>query len=578
MVPHQPGRYRSSVLKLNGSVSGVLMLALLYLVLVTYFGDRITRHFYRFASLQHRLATSFLAGLLLSAVITYLGSLAFSRFSQPLLMGNIVFVVFLALVLYKLPRRPRAEYLNTSLQRPPGSPYWDWAWLGAVFLFACWLMFATLNFRDGKVLIGFKGWTDFGANVSLLQSFVLGHNVPTQHPFFPGEPIRYHFLFWFQAANLEFLGLNPIYSINLLSILSLLALVILIMTFAELLFNSRAVGRIAALLFFFSSSLYYLPFLRSQKTISEAVGSILHRTEFLPSGYPFRGEEWGVLTISVLGNQRHLISGIGILFVVMIFLVDQYQAKLRTASPSVPAQDVDPLSAQIDAATETHRPKSIDRPILRAAIFSGVLIGLLPFWNSPVFVSSLAVLGCLFLLFPYRLYLGSLLATAFVLGVPQVLLLRPRTVDQPIFHWGYTMDNPSIPQVLKYLGWSFGLKWLLLLVALIFLSNAYRKFFLAISSLLVVVFLIQLSTDTFKNHKLLNIWSVFASIFAAFGLWRIGKTNAAGLTLAGVLAIASIFGGIVDLFPIHNDPALIVPFRNDRLTQWLLANTKPSDV
>ena len=560
-------------------VSGVLMLALLYLVLVTYFGDRIIRHFYRYASLQHRLATSFLAGLLLSAFITYLGSLAFFRFSQPLLMGNIVFVVFLALVLYKLPRRPRAEYLNTSLQRPPGSPYWDWACLSAVFLFSCWLMFATLNFRDGKVLIGFKGWTDFGANVSLLQSFVLGHNVPPQHPFFPGEPIRYHFLFWFQAANLEFLGLNPIYSINLLSILSLLALAILIMTFAELLFNSRAVGRIAALLFFLSGSLYYLPFLRSQKTIGEAVGSILHRTEFLPSGYPFRGEDWGVLTISVFGNQRHLISGIGILFVIMIFLADQYQAKLRTTSPSVPAQDVDPPLAKIDAAaTETHPPKKTDRPLLRAAVFSGVLIGLLPFWNSPVFVSSLAVLACLFLLFPYRLYLGSLLATAFVLGVPQVLLLRPRTLDQPIFHWGYTMDNPSIPQVLKYLGWSFGLKWLLILVALIFLSNAYRKFFLAISSLLVVVFLVQLSTDTFNNHKLLNIWSVFASIFAAFGLWRIGKTNAAGLTLSGVLAIASIFGGIVDLFPIHNDPALIVPFRNDRLTQWLLANTKPSDV
>ncbi len=555
------------------------MLALLYLVLVTYFGDRIIRHFYRFASLQQRLATSFLTGLLLSAVITYLGSLAFSRFSQPLLMGNIVFVVFLALVLYKLPRRPRVEYLNTSPQRPPGSPYWDWACLGAVFLFSCWLMFATLNFRDGKVLIGFKGWTDFGANVSLLQSFVLGHNIPTQHPFFPGEPIRYHFLFWFQTANLEFLGLNPIYSINLLSILSLLALAVLIMTFAELLFNSRAVGRIAALLFFFSSSLYYLPFLRSQKTIAEAVGSILHRTEFLPSGYPFRGEDWGVLTISVLGNQRHLISGIGILFVVMIFLADQYQAKLRITSSSLPAQDVDHPSAEIDAAaTETHPPKKTDRPLLLAAIFSGVLIGLLPFWNSPVFVSSLAVLGCLFLLFPYRLYLGALLATAFVLGVPQVLLLRPRTLDQPIFHWGYTMDNPSIPQVLKYLGWSFGLKWLLILVAVIFLSNAYRKFFLAISSLLVVVFLVQLSTDTFNNHKLLNIWSVFASIFAAFGLWRIGKTNAAGLTLAAVLAIASIFGGIVDLFPIHNDPALIVPFRNDRLTQWLLANTKPSDV
>jgi hypothetical protein len=436
-------------------------------------------------------------------------------------------------------------------------------------------MFATLNYRDGKVLIGFKGWTDFGANVSLLQSFVLGHNFPTQHPFFPGEPIRYHFLFWFQAANLEFLGLNPVYGINLLSILSLTALLILIMTFAELLFNSRVVGRLAALLFFFSSSLYYLPFLQSQQSISGTVSSILHRTDFLPSGYPFRGENWGVLTISVLGNQRHLISGIGILFVVMIFLVDQY---FKKASPSAPVQ-CDPTSGEIDgAATERHAPRKVDRSLLRSAIFSGALIGLLPFWNSPVYVSALVVLGCLFLLFPYRLYLASLLGTAIVLGLPQVLLLRPRKLNQPIFHWGYTMYNPSLAQVLRYLGWSFGLKWLLILVALVLLSNAYRKFFLAISSLLVVVFLVQLSTDTFNNHKLLNTWSVFASIFAAYGLWRIGRTNAAGAAVAGILAIATIFGGIVDLFPLHNDPVLTVPFRDDRLMQWLLVNTKPSDV
>src|SRR5882724_7493302 len=155
MVPHQSGRYRSSVLKLNDSVSGVLMLALLYLVIVIYFGDRCSRNFYRFASLQHRLATSFLVGLLLSAVVTYLGSLAFSRFSQPLLMGNIVFAVLLTLVLYKLPRRPSAEYISTSVERPPGSAYWDWACLGAAYLFACWLMFATLNYRDGKFLISF---------------------------------------------------------------------------------------------------------------------------------------------------------------------------------------------------------------------------------------------------------------------------------------------------------------------------------------------------------------------------------------------------------------------------------------
>jgi hypothetical protein len=45
-----------------------------------------------------------------------------------------------------------------------------------------------------------------------------------------------------------------------------------------------------------------------------------------------------------------------------------------------------------------------------------------------------------------------------------------------------------------------------------------------------------------------------------------------------VLAVATIFGGIVDLFPLHNDPALSVPYKNDHLTNWLMENTKPSDV
>jgi hypothetical protein len=550
------------------------MLALLYLALATYFGDRISRHFFRFTSVPHRLATSFLTGLLLSTSITYLGSLAFARFSQPLVMGNITFLAAFALGIYKLPRRPSADYLNTYRERPVGSPLWDWICFGAFLLFACWLMFATLNFKEGKFWIGFKGWTDFGANISLMQSFVFGHNFPTTHPFFPGEPIRYHFLFWFQAANLEFLGLNPVWSINLLSIFSLMALSILIVTFAEVLFNSRVAGRTAALLFVFSSSLYYLPFLRSQESISAFLSSMLQRTEFLSSGYPWRGEDWGVLTISVLGFQRHLISGMAILFVVMIFLVDRYQEAIESKNRG----RTDGFGRN-SPRTENKPPAfQIDKPLLSASVFSGLLIGLLPFWNSAVFVASLAVLGCLLLLFSYRFYLASLLVTAVLIGLPQVLLLRPRTLDQPIFRWGYTLDNPTIFQVLKYLGWSFGFKWLLILVALIFLSKAHRKLFLASLSLLVIVFIFQLSTDVFNNHKFLNLWSVFASIFAGYGLWRLGKTHVAGTALACVLAFATIFGGIVDLFPIHNDPALTVPYENDRLTTWLLENTQPADV
>src|SRR5437763_5327626 len=377
------------------------MLALIYLVAATYFGDRICRRFYRFVSLQQRIATSFLVGLLLSTWITYLGSLAFAGLAHPLIAGNIVFLISIALVCYLLPRASLAAAENMR-PRPPGSATWDWIFLAAFLVLASWLMFATLGFRDGQFQISFKSWTDFGANVSLVQSFALGRNFPTQHPFFPGELIRYHFLFWFQAGNLEFLGLNPVWSINLLSVLCLLALLILIATFAERLFNSRVVGQIGALLFFFSSSLSYLPFLKSQGGIRAALNSIVHATEFLASGYPFRGEAWGVLWANVFAYQRRLISGIGLLSVLMIFAIEKYRAAIALAKKEKlpvsivpPADDGAITPTLVDTGEaeplcdggERHHRKNLSRTELLTWSFCGVIIGLLPYWTSPTYIA-----------------------------------------------------------------------------------------------------------------------------------------------------------------------------------------------
>lgn len=544
------------------------MLAFLYLALMLGLGDVLSRRFYSFVDWPHRLATSFLVGLLVSAPFTYLAALVCVRTSRPFLWANLIYLALAGGVVYWLnwrsPVRPTVRFAAITK--------WDWVFLGVFLLFACWLMFETLSFRDGKFLLAFKGWSDFGANISLLQSFVLGHNFPTTHPFFPGEPIRYHFIFWFQAANLSYLGLNPVWSVNLLSILSMGALMVLIATCAELLFESRVVGRLASILFLFSSSLYYLPFLRT-----ETFQTFIQRTEFLPSGYPWRGESWGVLTISVLGYQRHLIVGMGILMVVLIFLIDKYrsreQERIKPSSTALDEQNNEEL-----VRTPGVTSKQIDRSFLYAAVFSGALIGLLPFFNSPAFVASLAILGCIFLLLPYRLYVGSLILTALALGLPQVFMLRTRTLGHSLFHWGYTLENPTILQVLRYLGWSFGFKWVLIAVALIFLKNWHRKLFVAVSSLLAVVFLFQLSIDNFNNHKLLNIWTIFAAIYAAFGLLRVAKIGIPGVALSVVLVVLTTLGGVIDLFPIHNDPKLVVPYKNDRLTTWVFENTKPSDL
>jgi len=561
------------------------MLAIIYLAAATYFGDCICRRYFRFISLQHRLATSFLVGLLLSTWITFLSATALQRVAHPLVAGNIVFLFLFAAVVFVTRRYPPRPLTEERFPRPAGSVKWDLVWLGAFLVFAAWLMFATLSLKDGQFQIAFKAWTDFGANVSLTQSFALGRNFPPQHPFFPGELIRYHFLFWFQAGNLEFLGLNPVWSINLLSILSLLSLLVLIMTLGEVLFNSRVVGRFAAVLFFFSTSLSYLPFLRAQSSIRGALNSILGAKEFLASGYPFRGETWGVLSANVFAYQRHLISGIGLLVIALIFVAERCRGfrserKKTEAPPSIVdaddnTQSVDAHEAQA-AEPARHRPVEL---VWKPWIFCGVLIGLLPYWNSPTYLAALAIFGCILLLLPFRLHTAALIAGAIVLGMPQVLLLQSGNVTPySLFNPGYTLENPSLWLILKYLGWTFGVKWILVGVALVFSSGIQRRLLLAISSLLAIVFLFQLSTDIFNNHKLLNICVTLVNVYAAYALWQIARLKIAGVMLAILLGVATVFGGVIDLFPLHNDPMLTVPYQNDRLSQWLMTKTQPSDV
>jgi hypothetical protein len=567
------------------------MLAIIYLAAATYFGDCISRRFFRFVSLQHRIATSFLIGLLSSTWITFLAAVAFHRLAQPLLAANLIFLMIFAGAAYlgwRFPIRSKDEQPTRS----PGTLTWDVVWIAGFLTFAAWLMFATLSFKDGQFQIAFKAWTDFGANVSLTQSFALGHNFPPEHPFFSGELIRYHFLFWFQAANLEFLGLNPVWSVNILSVLSLLALLVLIMTFGEVLFGSRVVGRIGALLFFFSSSLSYLPFLKSQGSFRIALSSIIHAKDFLASGYPFRGETWGVLSANVFAYQRHLISGIGLLFVVMIFAVDKYRTAASSKKEKLPVSVVPTIeeneSAMAQSASEPVEQRADNVEVVEAEtsksrlwswIFAGVLVGLLPYWNSPTYLAGLAVFGCLLLIAPLRSRTVCLLAAAILVGLPQILLLRSgNTMTYSLFNPGYTLEHATLWLMVKYLGWTFGVKWILLGVAIIFATGFQRRLLLALTSLVAIVFVFQLSVDIFNNHKLLNIWATFVNVYAAYALWQIAKQKFVGAALAVVLVIATVLGGVVDLFPLHNDPMLAVPYKNDRLSHWLLTNTQPTDV
>src|SRR6266487_2065941 len=605
------------------------MLALIYFGLAICLGDFLCRRFYQFVSVAHRLAAAVLVGLLVSSWFTYLAGLAFAWASRPLLWGNLLFFIA-AVALLSWPRwkgairgttlgKSNSRAADLYLPRSKGSSIADWVLIAGYVALVSWMMFASFNSTGSKLHISNPQYSDFGPNTAIMQSFAVGHNFPTEYPHFSGDRIRYHFLFYFQAGNLEFLGLNPAWSLNLLSIVTLVAMLILAMTLGEVVFNSRTVGRLGSFLFFFFGSLSYVPFIYRQGSVRAAIQAIRQQREFLPTIFPYRGEMWGTWSQVTFLNQRHFASAIGIFLLVLVFLVIRYRtlpAKQPRAhlpaDPVAPSPDALPEGApdnlsdhaapfeslsepktempSVSLATEANQEAVITGETFRASlpgfIFSGVLLGLLPMWNSAVFIAAAAVLGLLFLLFPLRRQMLLLAITAGVIALPQMLYLSTgsgRAQMPRLLHWGYTLDQPTAMNAAKYLGFIFGFKWLLIALALIFASWFQRRLFLAALSLLGVAFCFQFTIEVLANQKFLHIWVIVANLFVAFALWRLWRFSLGGTTLPGKLVATILFllvipGGIIDFLPIHNTGWSEVQYRNDPLIDWLKKNTKPRDI
>jgi DNA-binding beta-propeller fold protein YncE len=254
------------------------------------------------------------------------------------------------------------------------------------------------------------------------------------------------------------------------------------------------------------------------------------------------------------------------------------------------SEDASHSEAATEVATEAkHETVFMPQPFratLPGFIFSGVLLGLIPMWNSAVFIAAAAVLAVLFVLFPLRLQMLALAITAGLIALPQMLYLSTgsgRAQMPRLFHWGYMVDQPTAMNVAKYLGFTFGFKWLLIALALIFASWFQRRLFLAALSLLAVAFCFQFTIEVLANQKFLHIWVIIANLFVAFGLWRLWRLSLGGTTLPGKLVATVLFllvipGGLIDFFPIHNTGWSEVQYKNDPLIDWLKKNTTPRDI
>ncbi|MGE3468479.1 MAG: NHL repeat-containing protein, partial [Pyrinomonadaceae bacterium] len=589
------------------------MLAIVYLLLMVAVGDTIVRRFYPILSIPHRYASAFLVGLLVSSWYTYLLGWLFSGLSSPLLWADLGFFISAIALIYYLRKDGGGVGENTSLDTSTTEfARTDWI-VGGIFLaFALWMMFRTFTMADGSISIGHHQFPDFGATLSLMQSFALGNNFPTEFTHFTGDRIRYHFLFYFQAGNFQYLGLNPTVANNLLSAFSLASLLVCVMTLGSLIFRSRTAGRIGAALFFFHGSLAFIPFLLANPSVKGVIDKLSTMTLYLNSGLPYRGEDWGVWSQNVFLNQRHFSSAIAIFLLVIIFLFVRHQEKEMPEAvedqtgetetdavadkPSEPVEEPNDNTDEhpggepdVQGDSDHQKPSLLSFPVRTSQyagwIFSGVILGLLPMWNGAVFLTAAVVLAMFLVLFPYRRNLIVVAVTSAIVGLPQYwyLVAGSRPPGYSMFRWGFVIDNAGVFDVLYYILFTFGFKWVLIAVALYFASGMQRRFFAAISILFPLTFCFRFSEEVLTNHKFLNVWLVIANVFVGFALvklWnlKIGPSKLPTRILTAILAILITIGGAIDLVPVWNSYFINMKYRDDKLIEWVKTNTEPNAI
>ena len=400
------------------------------------------------------------------------------------------------------------------------------------FLFSLFLMFHTFGY-DGvqkNILIARTLWSDFGSHIPLIRSFSMGNNFPPQYPIFPGEPIRYHFLFYMLVGMLEKIGLRLDWALNLPSALGFALLLWGIWSLAIALFKNKAIAFLSVLFFLFNGSLSFIKFF-SRNPLTLAT---------FPAFGPWDG---GVISafwnLNIYTNQRHLAWGFAL---GIWFLISVTKNKYR-------------------------------------AVLWGIILGVLPYFHQPTLIIMAVLMGSSFLVFP-RLRLPILISASIgLLFIAPQLLTMPKTGSLSWFP-GYLLHNHlSLSTFLDFWFQNLGLHAILIPLGFFLIPKHTRHILFPIAILFAIGNLFKFSMEVAANHKFFNFALILGNMVSAYTIVFIKKRigSIGSICLLVVLVVFLTLSGIIDFFVILNDTKGTLPdVGNNKTATWIAANT-PKD-
>ena len=508
-------------------------------------------------------------------------------FTADIIAMGLFFVLTAGLFFWRERKTKRA-------QTPQEKDVWfttgEWIFFAVLLVFFTQLIFDTFSVKDGYLNVGFSVYSDFAPHMGMIRSFSYGNNFPTSYSHFAGEDIRYHFLFQFLVGNLELLGMRVDLAFNIPSIFGLVATCMLLYALGVRLTGKRAVGYLTTVFFIFRSSPSFFRYLAEipKEEIWEKLKTQQSFIEFT------QNEGWGLWNLNVYCNQRHLaFAMVAMLLAIHFFLpyVFEMAEKLSAKREELTAKDKKPdLFSGIRRIPEymktfffTKTAFGVKHPV--RALFLGILLGALAFFNGSVLTACCAMLFFLAAVSDHRMDYLITAVTALVLSLCESNLFIVGSAVSPKYQFGFLAANKTLFGAIDYMWQLWGIL-LLFIGAYLLLGRGVKRYLVFVFAVpLLMAFTVSLTPDITVNHKFVMMAEMLLSVFPAIlitELWEkrcvIAENQPVMRRITAVLLVVFLtITGFFEYFIVQRQYQAVYNPKDPR-TVWFKENTDSQDV
>lgn len=533
----------------------------------------------------------FITGTIIVTWTTYIFANLFRNKKEPLLYANgvtlCIFLIISVIGIYINLKRNGISKIKKQEEVCSLMKTSDWIFLVLVIFLSVQLMWTTFFVSHNHLYVGISVFSDFSPHIGMIRSFSSGNNFPTMYSHYTGAGISYHFMFQFLVGNLEYLGMRLDLAMNIPSAIGMISSFTLLFVLAVKMSGKRVVGYLSCLFFAFRSSGSLFSFLAKVPKGTSIWKALSDNSEFLSTT---TNESWGLWNLNVYCNQRHLAFTIPVLLLmVMLFLPSVYESmegllkgfaaitkEQKESVRKLVAQKVSYFIQYCFFTKESWRVKDWSK-----AIFAGVLIGALSFWNGAVTIAILLVLFVMAIVANRKL---EYLITAFLavcLSFIQTQVFIEGTAIKPKLDFGFIAENKTLWGTIDYILRLTGVLPLVLLLALLVVKRTRRYVMFAFLAPFVFAFTVSLTVDVTVNHKYIMLSLMLLSIYVAIVIVKMFEVKSVIMkAISIILVILLTSTGFYDYLTVlkKNTPqkAIVLDLDN-KLTKWIMENTDAKD-